>query len=203
MNFSGFQIPFSQTAVDDLRDRLGRTRWPDEVPGSGWEYGLDLHFLKEICGYWRDEFDWRAQVEKLSELQHYRYASGSGGIHFIHERGRGPDPIPLILTHGWPGSFVEMLRVLPRLTDPAAYGADPADAFHVVVPSLPGFGFSDRPVDRGINSFRVAELWAGLMDELGYSRFAAQGGDLGAGISRLILMTIPIGPIVTAAAVLL
>jgi pimeloyl-ACP methyl ester carboxylesterase len=186
MAIEPFSIPFSQRAVDDLRDRLGRTRWPDQIQGSAWEYGVDLQFLREICAYWRDQFDWKAQVEKLSAFHHYRYIADGFGIHFIHERGTGPAPIPLILTHGWPGSFLEMLRIIPLLTDPASNGGDPSDSFDVVVPSMPGYGLSDRPVHRGLNTFAIAGLWAGLMNELGYSRFAAQGGDIGAGVSTVL-----------------
>jgi pimeloyl-ACP methyl ester carboxylesterase len=186
MPLEPFSIPFSHHAVDDLRDRLVRTRWPDEIPGSNWEYGFDLRFLQEICDYWRERFDWKAQVEKLSTLHHRRYVSDGNGIHFIHERGKGPAPIPIILTHGWPGSFLEMMRIIPLLTDPASHGADHADSFDVVVPSLPGYGFSDRPTGRGMNLFRTAELWAGMMEELGYVRFAAQGGDLGAGVTTIL-----------------
>src|SRR4029077_6914413 len=128
----------------------------------------------------------KAQVEKLSTLHHRRYVSDGIGIHFIHERGKGPAPIPIILTPGWPGSFLEMMRIIPLLTDPASHGADHADSFDVVVPSLPGYGFSDRPTCRGMNLFRTAELWAGMMEELGYARFAAQGGDLGAGVTTIL-----------------
>jgi len=184
LNVTPFSVPFSQRELDELRDRLEQVRWPDEAPG--WEYGVDLGFLQEICRYWRNEFDWKLQVERLSAFHHYRYAPDGLGIHFIHERGTGASPMPLILTHGWPGSFVEMLRIIPLLTDPAAHGGDSADAFDLVVPSLPGFGFSDRPADRGMNAFRVAGLWAGLMSELGYSRFGAQGGDIGAGVSTIL-----------------
>jgi pimeloyl-ACP methyl ester carboxylesterase len=186
MGHEPFTIPFSQSAVDDLRDRLRRTRWPDEIPGANWEYGVDLKFLQQICEYWSDRFDWKAQVERFSTLQHYRYSSENLRIHFIHERGKGPAPIPLILTHGWPGSFLEMMRIIPLLTDPASYGASSTDAFDVVIPSLPGYGFSDRPTRPGMNVFRIAELWTGLMNELGYKRFAAQGGDLGAGVSTAL-----------------
>jgi pimeloyl-ACP methyl ester carboxylesterase len=186
MAIEPFSIPFSQLAVDDLRDRLQRTRWPDEIPGANWEYGVDLRFLQQICVYWRDRFDWKAQVEKFSAFHHYQYLSDGIRIHFIHERGKGPDPIPLILTHGWPGSFVEMMRMIPLLTDPAAHGGDSAGSFDVLVPSLPGYGFSDRPVSPGMNLFRIAELWVGLMEELEYDRFAAQGGDLGAGVSTAL-----------------
>jgi pimeloyl-ACP methyl ester carboxylesterase len=186
MAIEPFSLPFSQTAMDDLRDRLGRTRWPDEVADSNWEYGFDLRFLQEICGYWKGQFDWKAQLDRLSAFHHYRYTSDDIGIHFIHERGKGTAPIPLILTHGWPGSFVEMTRIIPLLTDPGLYGGDASDSFDVVVPSLPGYGFSDRPVRRGVNTFRIADLWVGLMNELGYTRFAAQGGDLGAGVSTIL-----------------
>ena len=186
MGIKPFSIPFSQAAVDDLRARLGRTRWPDQIQGSAWEYGVDLQFLREICGYWRDQFDWKAQVEKLSAFHHYRYMADGFGIHFIHERGKGSAPIPLILTHGWPGSFLEMLRIIPLLTDPANNGGDNSDSFDVVVPSMPGYGFSDRPIHRGLNTFAIAASWARLMTELGYSRFAAQGGDIGAGVSTIL-----------------
>ena len=186
MGIEPFAIPFSQPAVDDLRDRLRRTRWPDEISGANWEYGVDLSFLQQICEYWRDRFDWKAQVERFSTFHHYRYSSEDIGIHFIHERGKGPAPIPLILTHGWPGSFLEMMRIIPLLSDPASYGGSSSDAFDVVIPSLPGYGFSDRPTGPGMNVFRIAELWTGLMNELGYNRFAAQGGDLGAGVSTAL-----------------
>ncbi len=186
MPLEPFSIPFSQQAVDDLRARLDRTRWPDTIADSGWEYGFDLRFLQEICTYWRDRFDWKTQVEKLSAFHHRRYVSNGIGIHFIHERGKGPAPIPIVITHGWPGSFLEMMRIIPLLTDPASHGANHADSFDVVVPSLPGYGFSDRPTHRGMNTFRIAELWTGLMAELGYNRFAAQGGDIGAGVTTIL-----------------
>lgn len=181
-----FVLPFSQLAVDDLRDRLARTRWPDEIPGTAWEYGISLKFLQDICRYWQDRFDWKRQIDQLSRLHHFRFESANGGIHFIHERGKGPNPLPLILTHGWPGSFLEMLKILPLLTDPASHGGDPADSFDVVIPSLPGFGFSDRPAVRGVNTFAIADCWAQLMSELGYTRFAAQGGDFGASVTTLL-----------------
>ena len=186
MSIESFSIPYSEAAVEDLRLRLGRTRWPDEVPGSGWEYGVDLGFMRQLCKFWRDHFDWKAQVEKLSAFHHYRCTVDGVGIHFIHERGKGPAPIPLILTHGWPGSFLEMLKMIPLLTDPARFGRDPANSFDVVVPSLPGFGFSDRPAAPGMNTWRIADLWAALMSELGYERFAAQGGDFGASVSTIL-----------------
>lgn len=186
MPVEAFSIPLFESAMDDLRDRLRRTRWPDEIPDAAWEYGFDLEFLKRLCTYWREDFDWKAQVEKLSTVHHFLYTSETLGIHFLHECGKGPAPIPLIMTHGWPGSFLEMLKIIPLLTDPAAHGGDAADSFDVVVPSLPGYGFSDRPTTRGVNTFRIAELWLGLMRELGYGRFAAQGGDIGAGVTTVL-----------------
>ena len=189
MTIERFVLPFSQSAVDDLRVRLQRTRWPDEVPDSKWTFGFDSHVLKDLCAYWRDKFDWKAQVERLSAFDHYRYKANGGGIHFIYERGKGPAPIPLILTHGWPGSFVEMIRIIPLLTDPEAHGFDPADSFDVVIPSLPGYGFSDKPISSGMNIHRIANLWVDLMHALGYKRFAAQGGDIGAGVSTALGLT--------------
>ena len=130
--------------LDDLRERLRRTRWPDEVRDAGWDYGANLAYMKELCAYWADGFDWRARERAIDGFAHFRAEVEGLGIHFIHERGRGPAPIPLVVTHGWPSSFTEMLELIPRLTDPARHGADPADSFDVVVPSVPGFGFSDR-----------------------------------------------------------
>jgi Epoxide hydrolase N terminus len=144
MGIEPFTIPFSQSAVDDLRDRLRRTRWPDEIIGADWEYGVDFSFLQQICEYWRDRFDWKAQIERFSTFHHYRYSSDNIGIHFIHERGKGPAPIPLILTHGWPGSFLEMMQVMPLLTDPASYGGSSSDARDSVATRLRVF----RPASR-------------------------------------------------------
>ena len=144
MAIERFSIPDFKSEIVDLRERLGRTRWPEEASKSGWEYGIDVSFVKELCAYWRERFDWHAQVERLSAFHHFRCVVDGMGIHFIHERGKGPDPLPLIMTHGWPGSFLEMLQILPLLTDPEAHGADAADSFDVVVPSMPGYGFSDR-----------------------------------------------------------
>jgi pimeloyl-ACP methyl ester carboxylesterase len=177
-----FAIPFSLTAWEDLRLRLKRTRWQDEVSDSTWTFGVNREFLMEVCNYWRETFDWKAQVEKLSALPHYRFQSGTGKIHFLHVKGKGNAPMPLILTHGWPGSFAEMINIIPLLTDPEAHGLSAEDSFDVIVPSLPGFGFSDRVQQNGTSFFGVAETWVNLMRALGYERFAAQGGDLGAGV---------------------
>lgn len=186
MSITPFAIPFSQADVDDLRRRLEHPRWPDALSAPAWEDGTDLDFLKEICRYWRDGFDWRQQVERLNSLPHFRFTHHGLGIHFLHVRGKGPRPTPIMLTHGWPGSFLEMQAILPLLTDPAAHDGDAADAFDVVIPSLPGFGYSDRPPGDDMNVFRVAEIWVELMSELGYTRFAAQGGDIGAGVSTAL-----------------
>jgi pimeloyl-ACP methyl ester carboxylesterase len=181
-----FTLPQFPEEIADLKARLARTRWLDQVPGTTWEYGFNLSSLQEICRYWQTEFNWQSQVEQLSTFHHFRFASTAGNIHFIHERGKGPNPIPLLITHGWPGSFLEMIKILPMLTDPAAYGGDPNDSFDVVIPSMPGYGFSDRPTAPGMNTFRIAEIWTQLMSELGYDRFAAQGGDIGAGVSTIL-----------------
>ena len=186
MSIEPFLLPYSEAAVQDLRSRLAHTRWPDEILASGWQYGAALDFMRRLCDYWKDQFDWKAQIEKLSAFHHYRCTRYGIGIHLIHERGKGPSPLPLLLTHGWPGSFLEMLKIIPLLTDPAKHGGDSADSFDVVAPSLPGFGFSDRPTQAGMNTWRIAELWDGLMSELGYRRFAAQGGDFGASVSTIL-----------------
>lgn len=182
-----FVPPYSQVAVNDLRLRLRQTRWPETVSGAGAaSLGVDREFLEDLCGYWMNAFDWEAQLGLLATLHQYRYKAKEGFVHFIYEKGAGPSPMPLILTHGWPGSFLEMLKILPFLTDPAAHGRDAADSFDVVLPSLPGFGYSDKPAQLGMNFFRIAEIWAELMDALGYHRFSAQGGDLGAGVSTAL-----------------
>ncbi len=186
MAIQSFQLPYSEDAVQDLRERLQRTRWPDTIPGSGWEYGFDLAYLQRICRYWREKYDWKAEIGRLASLHHQRYIAGDQSIHFVHERGRGPSPIPILLVHGWPGSFLEMRKLLPRLTDPAAHGGESSDSFDVVVPSLPGFGFSSRPTERGMNAARMADLFAELMTELGYERFACHGGDFGAEITSCL-----------------
>jgi hypothetical protein len=159
MEVRPYTVNIPQKVLDDLRERLARTRWPDEIPGTGWEYGADLKFMTDLIEYWQTRFDWRAQERTLNSFAHFRATVDGIGIHFIHEKGRGPTPLPIIITHGWPGSFVEVLRLIPLLTDPASHGASPHDAFDVVVPSLPGFGFSDRPTQPGMNNFRIADLW--------------------------------------------
>ena len=187
MEVTPFKIEISDEVLADLRHRLEKTRWPDEIPGSGWDYGSNLDYIKELVEYWRTSFDWRAQEEKLNLFSHFKTNVDGLNIHYVHERGKGPNPMPLIITHGWPSTFFEMSKIIPLLADPGSHGGDSADSFDVVAPSLPGFGFSDRPTERGMQVLLVADMWAKLMTEnLGYPRFAAQGGDIGAGVtSRL------------------
>jgi hypothetical protein len=154
------ELPYSESAVQDLRERLARTRWPDTIPGSGWEYGFDLGYLKSICQYWREKFDWKAELGRLARLNHLQFTTGDQSIHCVHQLGCGPAPIPILLLHGWPGSFLEMLKLMPRLTHPAEYGGESGDSFDVVVVSLPGFGFSSRPRERGMNTARMSDLFA-------------------------------------------
>lgn len=187
MEAKPFEISISDEILAELRKRLAATRWPDELPGVGWEYGSNMDYLKELVDYWRNDFDWRAQERQINSFNHFRATVGGLGIHFIHERGKGPNSIPLVITHGWPGTFYEMHKIIPLLTDPAAHGGDPEDSFDVVAPSLPGFGFSDHPTGREVEVTKTAALWVELMTQaLGYPEFAAHGGDIGAGVtSRL------------------
>jgi len=185
MEIQPFHIHVPETDLTDLRDRLVLTRWPDEIEGSAWDYGSNLAYTKELIEYWITDFDWREQEAKLNGFSNFRAEVDDGlSIHFIHEKGVGPNPMPLIITHGWPSSIAEMQKIIPLLTDPGSHGGDPADAFDVVVPSMPGYGYSDRPTKPGMNPAEIARLWHKLMTEgLGYERFAAQGGDWGAGIT--------------------
>ncbi|WP_043666772.1 epoxide hydrolase family protein [Streptomyces xylophagus] len=179
-----FRIDIPQVDLDDLHDRLDRTRWPDELPGTGWAYGVPAGYLRELVRYWRHEYDWRAAEAELNAWPQFTTTIDGSNVHFAHIRSPEPDATPLIITHGWPGSIVEFVDIVGLLTDPAAHGGDPADAFHVVVPSIPGFGLSGPPADTGWEAGRIADAWAELMRRLGYERFGAQGGDWGAAISR-------------------
>ncbi len=183
MRTTPFRIHVPQEAIDDLHERLRRTRWPDEIASAEWDYGTKLSYLQELVAYWKDEFDWTAQEVRLNKLHHYEVDVDGIRIHYIHERGAGVNPFPLILTHGWPGSFVEMEKIITLLIHPGDCGGAPSDSFDVIVPSVPGFAFSERPQSAGMNSRRVAQLWASLMQGLGYQRYGAQGGDIGAAIS--------------------
>ncbi len=179
-----FRLDIPQSDLDDLYDRLDRTRWPDDLSGTGWAYGVPADYLRELVRYWRHSYDWRAAEAQLNEWPQFTTTIDGANIHFAHIRSPEPDATPLIVTHGWPGSIVEFLDIVGPLTDPAAHGGDPADAFHLVVPGIPGFGLSGPAPDTGWEGGRVAGAWAELMRRLGYERFGAQGGDWGAVISR-------------------
>lgn len=181
MEIQPFQIDVSESVLNALQQRLANTRFPDEMPGSGWAYGSNLDYMKELIDYWRTRYDWRAQERFLNTFHHYRATINGQRIHFIHERGKGTDPLPLVLTHGWPSSFYEMTKIIPLLTDPASHGGDPADAFDIIAPSLPGYGFSDPYTKPG--RWRVADVWSRLMEGLGYVRYGASAGDVGAGVT--------------------
>ena len=178
-----FRIDIAQEQLDDLADRLARTRFGTPLPGDDWVSGVPTSYLVELVTYWRDEFDWRAQEKSLDTIPQFVTEIDGQNIHFLHVRSPEPDALPLVLTHGWPGSFVEFLDVLGPLTDPAAHGGNPADAFHVVVPSLPGFGFSGPVCESGWDTHRIATAWTDLMSRLGYHRYGVQGGDIGADVS--------------------
>jgi epoxide hydrolase len=178
-----FRIDMPQADLDDLRDRLARTRWPDELPDVGWAYGVPLGYLKGLAEYWRTSYDWRKHEATLNEYPQFTTMIDGANVHFLHVRSPEPDAMPLIMTHGWPGSIVEFLYIIGPLSDPGAHGGDRADAFHLVIPSIPGFGFSGPTRDTGWATSRIAKAWAELMSRLGYERYGAQGGDWGAFIS--------------------
>jgi epoxide hydrolase len=180
---SPYRIDIPQGALDDLRDRLGRTRWPDELPGVGWDLGVPLDYLKGLAEYWATAYDWRGQEAALNEFAQFTTIIDDQNVHFLHVRSPEPEALPLLITHGWPGSIAEFLDIISPLVDPAAHGADPADAFHVIAPSIPGFGFSGPTHETGWNTVRVAHAWVELMRRLGYERYGAQGGDTGALVS--------------------
>ena len=186
-----FRISIPDAALQDLRVRLDRVRWPATLNADSWEDGASVSFMKRLVDHWRHCFDWRAQEERLNQLPNKMMKVDDQDVHFVHQTGKGPSPMPLVLTHGWPGSFIEMKHIIPLLTDPGAHGGDPADAFHVVVPSLPGYGFSPPPLRAGVSSREIAMAWHGMMAGLGYSRFGAQGGDIGAGVSTWLARLYP------------
>jgi pimeloyl-ACP methyl ester carboxylesterase len=178
-----FRVDIPQADLDDLRRRLEHTRWPDELPGAGWERGVPVGYLKGLAGYWATGYDWREQEARLNRHPQFRTGIDGVDLHFLHVRSPEPDATPLLLIHGWPGSVVEFLDVIGPLTDPAGHGGDPADAFHLVIPSLPGHGFSSAPREAGWNDHRTAAAFATLMSRLGYQRYGVQGGDHGAFIA--------------------
>jgi pimeloyl-ACP methyl ester carboxylesterase len=176
-----FRIAIPDARLEDLEQRLRRVNWPRDLANDDWRYGTNGAYLRELVDYWIEGYDWRAQERALNAFDHFRVQIDGVPIHFVHAKGRGPDPLPIVLTHGWPWTFWDVHRVIGPLCDPAAHGGDPADAFDVVVPSLPGFVFSTPLEKPGVNWWRTADLWVSLMrDTLGYERFAAHGGDWGA-----------------------
>ncbi len=178
-----FRIHVADEVLEDLHARLDRVRWPDESSGSGWSHGSSLAYMKDLVAYWRGSYDWRVHEARLNQLPQFVASIDGTDVHFIHVRGVGPRPLPLVLSHGWPGSIVEFEQLIPRLTDPARFGGDPADAFTIVAPSLPGYTFSFTP-DRRFNLPDIARTFDTLMTSvLDYPRFAAQGGDWGAFVS--------------------
>lgn len=187
-----YTIHVPDAVLADLRERLARARWPDEVPGGGWRYGTDLTYLRELVAYWRDRYDWRRHEATLNAFRNFTVPLDGIELHFIHQPGVGPAPLPLLLSHGWPGSVWEFHALIPFLTDPARFGGNPADAFTVVAPSLPGYGFSFRPGQPRFGAVEIANTFARLMTEvLGYDRFAAQGGDWGAFITARLAAEYP------------
>ena len=184
MNKTTFEVNIDDAVLADLRGRLQRTRYPADIDNDDWRYGTNTAYLKTLVDYWIEDYNWRKVEKEINSYANYRCEIDGIPIHFIYEQGKGPKPIPLILTHGWPWTFWDFKKVIGPLSDPASFGGDPADAFDVIVPSLPGFGFSTPLTTTGINFWRTADLWSSLMrDVLGYDRFAAQGGDWGSIIS--------------------
>ena len=181
-----FRIEASDATLDDLRARLRNTRWPDAEPVADWSQGTPLAYAQEVCRYWADTYDWRAREAALNRFDQFVTTIDGVDIHFIHQRSPHPEAMPLVITHGWPGSVVEFHKVIEPLVDPVAHGGQASDAFHVVCPSLPGYGFSGKPTVTGWSVQKIAEAWAVLMDRLGYGRYGAQGGDWGAAVTTAI-----------------
>ena len=188
-----FVLSVAQSELDDLRRRLCQTRWPEKQTVDNWDQGAPLQDVQALCAYWRDHYDWRRCEAMLNGFGQFRTPIDGLGIHFLHVRSPQPDALPMIMTHGWPGSVIEFHRVIGPLTDPAAHGGDPRDAFHLVLPSLPGFGFSDKPNAAGWGVDRIARAWVTLMARLGYPHYAAQGGDWGAFVTAAIGVARPEG----------
>lgn len=191
MAVTPFRIEVPDAELDDLRVAIARTRWPDEIEGAGWDYGTPLGYLRELVEYWADGFRWREREQMLNALPQYRATVGAPafeefGVHFVHQPGVGPAPLPLVLSHGWPSTHYEYHDVVMRLANPGAFGEDPADAFHVVVPSLPGYGFSDIPRTRGMTPRVMSTMFVDVMHQLGYERFGAAGCDWGAYVTALL-----------------
>jgi len=181
-----FQINITEQELADLKQRLAMTRFPDQIPETAWDYGTDTAWLRELITYWQNDFDWREQERQLNQFDQFLTRIDGVDIHFIHQRSPHPDATPLLITHGWPGSFVEFRNLIEPLTNPELYGGNAEDAFHVIVPSLPGFGFSGKPDVRGYSPERIAHTLAALMERLSYEKYGAQGGDWGAIINRIL-----------------
>jgi epoxide hydrolase len=179
-----FHIDIPRSELDELHARLSRTRWPDEQPDAGWRYGAPLAYVKELAEYWRTDYNWRKHEAELNKFPQFTTTIDGANVHFIHVRSPEPDALPLIITHGWPGSIAEFMEVIGPLSDPASHGGDKRDAFHVVAPSIPGYGFSGHTKEAGWHMRRITLAFAELMSRLGYERYVAQGGDWGSGISR-------------------
>lgn len=189
MSVQSFEVHIPDTILHDLHERLAHTRWPDEIPDTGWDYGTNLDYLKELVDYWHYKFNWHEQEVKLNKFSQFKTLVDGVNIHFIHMRGKCANPLPIILTHGWPDSFYRFYKVIPMLTDPERFGGKAEDSFDVVIPSLPGFGFSSR---MAMSDRAVADLWAKLMIEsLGYKKFMAAGGDLGSGVTKFLALKHP------------
>ncbi|MGH3503842.1 MAG: epoxide hydrolase family protein [Nocardioidaceae bacterium] len=185
-DITAFHLDIPESDLVDLRDRLARTRFPEPLPCDGWDTGVPVSYLRELVRYWREEYDWRAAEALINAWPQFTTEIDGTRIHFLHVRSANPDATPLVLTHGWPGSVVEFLDLIGPLTDPVAHGGDAADAFHLVIPSLPGFGFSGPVPDAGWDADRIAGAWVELMRRLGYDRFGVQGGDIGATVSPAV-----------------
>jgi len=181
-----FRIQVAEDVLIDLKERLARTRWPDSLPEAGWDYGTNLSYVRQLIDYWHESYDWRAQERFLNTFPQFTTEIDGIHLHFLHVRGKGMHPLPLLISHGWPGSVFEMYKIIGPLTDPESFGGDPADAFDVVVPSLPGYGFSGPTKVRGVTMARIAEVFVSCMQDLGYPRFATQGGDWGLHITRTL-----------------
>jgi pimeloyl-ACP methyl ester carboxylesterase len=188
-----FEVNVPRTSLDDLKHRLASARWPDRETVDDWSQGVPLAKARSLIEHWENEYDWRRFERRINGYPQFRTKIDGLGIHFIHVRSKHPDALPIILTHGWPGSVVEFLDVIGPMTDPTAHGGRPEDAFHVVIPSLPGFGWSDKPKEAGWNVIRIAKAWGALMQRLGYGRWVAQGGDWGAGVTHALGLVRPTG----------
>ncbi len=186
-----FRIETSEAEIADLKRRLGAARWPEPEPVEDWSMGIPLSYLQEVCSYWADGYDWNKRVERINQHPQFTTEINGVDVHFLHVRSPNENALPLVMTHGWPGSIVEFLKVIGPLADPAAHGGDAADAFHVVCPSLPGYGFSSQPKETGWGVQKIADTWSTLMQRLGYERYVAQGGDWGSMVTTCIGMQDP------------